>query len=157
MARELLFIIQGQHGITNTSLLATMQDHASVNNLVISIVWVMYPHVLDIGHLSHTIDNAGRIFVVSVLNGFISSLITFLSCSPKAKLAWKCWRNKSDKTYNQHICGQNGSYTPSYNLLKWRLSFFGGKWRSRSSYKKEDVRYASGFSEKMHFYFWNLP
>ena len=128
-----------------------MWDHASVNNLVISIVWVMYPHVLDIGHFSCTIDNAGRKFVIPVLNGFISSSITFLSCSPKAKLAWKCQSIKSNKTYNQTHLWKIGSYTSSNNLLQWRLSFFGGKWKSRSSYKKEDVRYASGSSKNAFF------
>ena len=43
VARELLSVIQGKYGIANDSLLAIMQDCASVNNLAISIVRVMYP------------------------------------------------------------------------------------------------------------------
>ena len=43
LARELLFILQAQYNISSTSLIATMRDCASVNNLALSIVKVIYP------------------------------------------------------------------------------------------------------------------
>jgi len=72
IARELLFVLQAQCGIASGSLVATMRDRASVNNLAMSILRVMYPQALDVGCFSHMIDNAGRIFATSVLDEFVS-------------------------------------------------------------------------------------
>ena len=58
LARKLLSVLQGLYGIASGKLLGIMCDHASVNNLAISIVRVMYPEALDIGCFSHTLDNA---------------------------------------------------------------------------------------------------
>ena len=88
IARELLFVLQAQYGVATDSLVATMRDRASVNNLAISILRVMYPQALDIGCFSHTIDNAGSKFATPILDEFISSWITLFSHSPKARLAW---------------------------------------------------------------------
>ena len=99
IARELLSVIQGKYGIANDSLLAIMRDRASVTNLAILIVRVMYPQVLDIGCFSHTIDNAGKTFLTPVLDEFVSSWITLHSHSPKARLSWRSRTETSVKTY----------------------------------------------------------
>lgn len=101
IARELLFVLQAQYGVATDSLVATMRDRASVNNLAISIVKVMYRQALDIGCFSHTIDNAGSKFATPVLDEFISSWITLFSHSPKARLAWNSRTGISVRTYSQ--------------------------------------------------------
>ena len=73
IARELLFVLQAQYGMATDSLVAIMRDRASVHNLAMSILRVMYPQVLDVACFSHTIDNAGRKFETPVLDEFISS------------------------------------------------------------------------------------
>ncbi len=40
---------QAQYGIASGSLVVTMRDRASVNNLAMSIVKIMYPQALDVG------------------------------------------------------------------------------------------------------------
>ena len=87
--RELLFVLHAQYGIATDSLVAIMRERASVNNLAMSILHVMYLPVLDIECFSHTIDNAGRKFETPVLDEFISSWISLFSHSSTAQLAWQ--------------------------------------------------------------------
>ena len=101
IARELLFVLQAQYGVATDSLVATMRDRASVNNLAMSILHVMYPQALDIGCFSHTIDNAGSKFATPVLDEFISSWICLFSHSPKARVAWRSRTGVSVRTYSQ--------------------------------------------------------
>ena len=83
MARELLFVLQAQYEIVSGLLVATMRDRASVKNLAMSILHVMYPQVLDVGCFSHTIDNAGCKLATSILDEFLSAWISLFSYSPK--------------------------------------------------------------------------
>ena len=98
IAREVMFVLQAQYGIT---LVATIRDRASVNNLAMSILRVMYPQALDVGCFSHTIDNAGRKFATPVLDDFICSWISLFSHSPKARLAWQSRTSVAIRTYSQ--------------------------------------------------------
>ena len=66
-----------------------MHDHAAVNNVVMRYVKVMYPSVLDIGCLSHTINIGGSKFKTPVLNEFLTFWPRLFSHSAKACLEWK--------------------------------------------------------------------
>ena len=70
---ELVSVLQVQYDVAPNSLVATMHDHAAVNNVAMRYVKVMYPSVLDIGCLSHTINIAGSKFKTPVLNEFLTS------------------------------------------------------------------------------------
>lgn len=41
-------------------VLASMQERASTNEMVIRILKILYPNIFDVGCFSHTIDNAGE-------------------------------------------------------------------------------------------------
>ena len=99
LARELLFILQAQYNITSTSLVATMHDRASVNDLALSIIKVMYPQVLDVGCFSHTLNNAGSKINTPLLNEFTTSWISLFSHSAKARLAWSAHTGIAVKSY----------------------------------------------------------
>ena len=53
-------------------ILATMRDRASVNNLAMQTIKVVYPN-LDIGCYSHTIDIVGGKFKTPTLSEFTSA------------------------------------------------------------------------------------
>ena len=53
-----------------------MRDRASVNNLAMQTVRVVYPFVVDIGCFSHTLDHVGQNFKTCVLSDFMHSWIT---------------------------------------------------------------------------------
>ena len=56
IVRELINVLSVTLSIRSHLLLATMRDRASVNNLAMRTVKVIYPSILDIGCFSHTLD-----------------------------------------------------------------------------------------------------
>ena len=54
IARELISVLQVQHGIGAGILLAAMHDRASTNTVAMSTVKALYPDTFDVGCFSHT-------------------------------------------------------------------------------------------------------
>ena len=50
-------IMSTELGIPGAKLLATMRDRGSTNNVAMHTLKIVYPHLLDIGCYSHTIDH----------------------------------------------------------------------------------------------------
>ena len=61
LARELISVLSVAYSITSNSLLAAMRDGASVNNVAIQTLKIVYPLVIDIRCFSHTIDHVGAL------------------------------------------------------------------------------------------------
>ena len=57
LARELISVLSVTYSITSNSLLAAMRDEASVNNVAIQTLKIVYPLVIDIRCFSHTNDH----------------------------------------------------------------------------------------------------
>ena len=60
-----------------------MRDRASVNDVTMQTLKIVYPLLLDIGCYSHTIDHVGDNFKTP------SAWVNLFSWSPKARLLWK--------------------------------------------------------------------
>ena len=69
IAREIISILSIDYHISPTSVLASMRERASTNNVALK---VLYPNIVDIGCLSHTIDHVGEKFDTAVHSEFIS-------------------------------------------------------------------------------------
>ena len=82
------------------TVLAAMRDGASVNNVAIQTLRIVYPLVIDIRCFSHTIDRVGGRFETPVLSEFITLWICLFSHSPKTKLLWRSKTNKSMSSYS---------------------------------------------------------
>ena len=89
VARELLTVLSTELGITSQYLLATMRDRATVNNVAVRTLQVMYPDALDVGCFSHTLNNTGERFNTPILDEFVRSWISLFAHSAKAKIRWK--------------------------------------------------------------------
>ena len=89
IARELINILSVTLGIQSHLVLAPMRDRASVNNLAMRTVKVIYPNILDVGCFPHTLDIVGEKFNTPTLNTFSSHWISLFSRSPKSKALWK--------------------------------------------------------------------
>ena len=89
IARELINILSVTLGIQSHLVLAAMRDRASVNNLAMRTVKVIYPNILDVGCFPHTLDIVGEKFNTPTLNTFPSHWISLFSHSPKSKALWK--------------------------------------------------------------------
>ena len=61
IAREIINVLSVKLSVEPHLLLATMRDRASVNNLAMRTINVIYPNMLDIGCFSHALDHVVNI------------------------------------------------------------------------------------------------
>lgn len=100
VARELISVLSVTYGVRSELLLAAMRDRASVNNVAMQTVSVVYPFLVDIGCLSHMLDHVGENFKTPILTEFMHSWISLFSHSPKTRLLWKSRVGHSMATYS---------------------------------------------------------
>ncbi len=104
VARQLIICLSTELGICSNNLIASVRDRASVNNVAVRTLKIVFPQLLDIGCFSHTLDHVGENFSTPILDKFVSGWINIFSRSPKTKLAWKT---------------QTGLPVPSYSSTRW--------------------------------------
>ena len=100
LARQLIVCLSTELGINGDHLIATMRDRAAINNVAIQTLQIIYPHILDIGCFSHTLDHVGEKMYTPVLDKFAKVWIGMFSRSPKSKLAWRTKTNLPVPTYS---------------------------------------------------------
>ena len=108
VARQLIVSLTTELGIESDLLIAAIRDCASVNNVAIRTLSIVFPKVLDIGYFSHTPDHVGEHMKIPVLEEFLKGWIGLFSRSPKARLA-----------YNS----LTGVPVPSYSDARWWLKW----------------------------------
>ncbi len=104
VARQIITVLSTELGIASPLVVAAMRDRASVNNVAMRTVQVVYNQVFDIGCFSHTLDLVGENMRTCVLDDFFKAWILLFSHSPKARLAWKT---------------QTGLRSPTYSTTRW--------------------------------------
>lgn len=119
IARELISILSVTYGVRSELLLAAMRDRASVNNLAMQTVRVIYPSLVDIGCFSHTLNRVGENFKTPVLTDFMHSWIALFSHSPKTRFLWKSQVGRSMATY----CATR--WWSKWEVVKMVMSYFG--------------------------------
>ncbi len=62
VARQLIVCLSTKLGICSNNLIASMHDRASVNNVAVRTLKIVFPQLLDIGCFSHTLDHVGENF-----------------------------------------------------------------------------------------------
>ena len=100
IARELIHVLSTSIGITSQFAVATMRDRASVNNVAIRTMKIIYQNFLDIGCFSHTLDLVGDHFKFPNLTEFVSAWLALFSHSTKTKFLWKKQTGKALATYS---------------------------------------------------------
>ena len=101
VARELIHVLSTVLGIQFHLVLAVMRDRASVNNVAMQIVKVVYPKLIDVGCFSHTLDHVGEKFNTPTLNTFSTLWISLFSRSHKAKAQWREQTGRSMATFSK--------------------------------------------------------
>ena len=104
LARQLLGTLSVSLGIESDKLIAVMHDRASVNQAAMRTVQVIYPTILDIGCISHTLDIVGDKFNVPTLHLFFTLWVSLFSHSPRVRAFWK---------------GRTGRAMSSYSNTRW--------------------------------------
>ena len=98
IARKLINVLSTVLGIQSNLVLAVM---TSVNNVAMHFLGVVYPFLLDIGCISHTLDTVEEKCNTPTLATFSSLWISLFSHSPKAKAVWKQQTGKSMASYSK--------------------------------------------------------
>ena len=101
LARVLISTLSTTLGVESYTLIAAMRDRASVNNVAMRTLALVYPSILDVGCFSHTIDLVGGKFNTPTVDEFTKLWTALFSRSPKACLAWKTFCGRSVPTYSE--------------------------------------------------------
>jgi hypothetical protein len=104
IARQIITVLSTELGISSTLLVGAMRDRASVNEVAMRTVRVIYNQVINISCFSHTLDHVGEHMQTPILEKFFRAWISLFSRSPKTRLLWK---------------GQTGLSCPSYSSTRW--------------------------------------
>lgn len=83
VARQLIVCLSTELGITSNNLIASMRDRASVNNVAVQTLKIVFPLMFGIGCFSHTLDHVGENMKTPILEKFVSGWINMFSRSPK--------------------------------------------------------------------------
>ena len=74
VARQLIVSLTTELGIESDLLIAAMHDRASVNNVAIRTLCIVFSKVLDIGCFSHTLDHVGEHMKIAVFKKIFEGL-----------------------------------------------------------------------------------
>ena len=100
LAQQLLSCLSTNLGVNSALLLAAMRDRASVNDVAIRTLKILYPNLADIGCSSHTLDHVGEKMVTPILDQFLKAWINLFAHSPKSRIAFKTQTGQSPKTHS---------------------------------------------------------
>lgn len=101
VAREVLSVLSTELSIPSHNLLAIMRDRASVNNVAVRTLSIMYPMAsLDIGCFSHTLCHVGEKFKVPTLDKFMKHWEQMFKHSHKSQLQWREQTKRPIVTYS---------------------------------------------------------
>ena len=101
LAREVLGVLCREYKLSTEQVLAAMRDRASVNNVAIPHIKIMFPNLFDIGCYSHTLDPVGSKFELPTLEEFVKPWISLFSHSPKTRFEWKCKTGRAMASYSE--------------------------------------------------------
>ena len=87
--------------IPPSSLLAAARDRASVNNVAIRHLKILYPNLVDIGCFSHTLDHVGEKMATPNLEKFMKSWVSLFAHSARSRNAFKATTGQFPKSYSE--------------------------------------------------------
>ena len=100
IARELIHLLSTEYAIDSSHFVVAMHDRASLNDVAMRIVKLIYPNLFDVGCFSHTLDLVGDHFHVPTLNEFRILWVSLFAHSPKVRMLWKDYTASSVPSYS---------------------------------------------------------
>ena len=104
IAQQIIVILSTEFGISSNLTVAAMRGRASVNDVAIRTIKVVYNELLDVGCFSHTLNHVGERMNTPILRDFCNAWIALFSRSPRSRLLWRT---------------QTGLSAPSYSSTWW--------------------------------------
>ena len=120
LARLIISILSVSLGVESGRLLAVMRDGASVNAAALRTVAIVYPSLLDVCCISHTLDLVGDKFRVHTVSLFFTLWVSLFAHSAKVRAKWKERTGRSMATYSQT------RWWSRWEIMQQVLEQFGG-------------------------------
>ena len=90
LTRDIITILCTGLQIPASTIIFAIRDGASVNGAAMwTMKEVMFPSMMNIICVSHTLDNVSRHMEIPLLNNFLQRWIALFAHSPVTKLLWK--------------------------------------------------------------------
>ena len=119
VACKLISVLSTQFSISSNSIVAVMRDRASINNVALRMLKIVYPALLEVGCMSHTLNLVGEHFKLPNLFDFLNSWLLLFSHSTKTKFLWKELTGKSMATYS------HTRWWSKWEVMHQLLQYFG--------------------------------
>ena len=74
IAQQIIVILSTEFGISSNLIVAAMHDRASVNDVAMRTIKVVYNEQLDVGCFSHTLNHVGERMNTPILHDFSAML-----------------------------------------------------------------------------------
>ena len=74
IAQQIVVILSTEFGISSNLIVVAMRDRASVNDVAMWTIKVVYNELLDVGCFSHTLNHVGERMNTPVLHDFSATL-----------------------------------------------------------------------------------
>ena len=88
VARQLITSLSTELSIPQHLVVSAMCDRASVNDVAMRTISVLYNNMMDVGCFSHTLDRVGENMNTQILGEFTKAWISLFAHSLKTTLAW---------------------------------------------------------------------
>ena len=108
VARQLITCLSTELSLSHHLVDSVMRDRASVNDVTMRTIGVLYTRMFEVGCFSHTLDHVGENMKTPLLDKFTKAWISLFSHSAKTRLAWRT---------------QTQLRTPSYSATRWWSRF----------------------------------
>ena len=92
VARQIITALSIELGIASYLVVASMRDCASVNEVAMRTVSILYNQIIDVGCYTHSLDHVGEHKKTPILDEFSTSWIGSVK-------AWLSWRTQTGLTF----------------------------------------------------------
>ena len=89
LAHQLLSTLSVDFSVPPSSLLAAARDCATVNNVAMRHLKILFPNLVDIGCFSHTLDHVGEKMATPNLEKSMKSWVSLFTHSARSRNALK--------------------------------------------------------------------
>ena len=118
VARQIIMVLSTELGISSNLLVGAMRDRASVNEVAMRTVKVIYNQVINIGCFSHTLDHVGEHMRHPPLIGFLGLGQVYFRVVRKPAF---CGRARLDCLVHPTLVRDGGVYLKLFIICSFRL------------------------------------
>ena len=120
LAGELAAVLSTTFQLKPEKLVAGIRDGAAVNRVAMEhIKTILYPNLLDVICMSHSLDNVGRHFNTPVLDEFLLWWVSLFARSPASRIKWKMKTGVAVKSLSKT------RWWSTYEVAVQQMEFFG--------------------------------